>query len=102
MVLIIIYNNNNNNAKKDKYIEIECNHHFFPIAFETFGPINQVGADFIHALGHCISTHTDNPRDTFLLVQRRSVTIQRFNAVCFANSFGKFEVEVRRNQPRHT
>jgi len=35
---------------KEKYIEIVCNHHFFPIAFETFGGINQVGADFISAL----------------------------------------------------
>jgi len=38
--------------KEEKYIEIACNHHFLPIAFETFafetfGPINQVGADFI-------------------------------------------------------
>jgi len=33
-------------------------HHFFPIAFETFGPINQVGADFISALGHRISILT--------------------------------------------
>jgi len=41
--------------------EIAWNHHFFPIAFETFGPINQVGADFISALGHRISTHTDDP-----------------------------------------
>jgi len=29
--------------KKEKYIEIACNHHFFPIAFETFGPINRNG-----------------------------------------------------------
>jgi len=37
--------------RKEKYIEIACNHHFFPIAYETFGPINQVGADFISAHG---------------------------------------------------
>jgi len=88
--------------QEDKYIEIACNYHFFPIAFETFGPINQVGADFISALGHRISTHTYDPRETFFLFQRLSVTIQRFNAVCFAKSFGIFEVKVRRNQPRHT
>jgi len=58
--------------KEEKYIEIACNHHFFPIAFETFGPINQVG--------HRISTHTDDPRETFFLFQRLFVTIQRFNA----------------------
>jgi len=35
---------------EEKYIEIACYHHFFPFAFETFGPINQVGEDFISAL----------------------------------------------------
>jgi len=40
--------------EEEKYIEIASNHHFFPIEFETFGPINQVGADFISALGHRI------------------------------------------------
>jgi len=53
--------------KEGKYIEIECNHHFFPIAFETFGPINQIGADFISALGHRIFTHTDDPRENIFL-----------------------------------
>ena len=33
--------------KEEKYADIACNYHFFPIAFETFGPINQVGVDFI-------------------------------------------------------
>jgi len=89
-------------CKEEKYFEIACNHHFFPIVFETFGPINQVGADVISALGHRISTNSDDPRDTFFILQRLSVTIQRFNAACFANSFGNFEVEVRRSQPRHT
>jgi len=37
-----------------------------------------------------------------IIMQRRlSITIQRFNAVCFAYSFGNFEVGLRRNQPRH-
>jgi len=88
--------------KEDKYIEIASNHHFFTIACETFGPINQVGADFISALGHRTSTHIDEQRKTFFHFQRLSVTSQRFNAVCFANSFANFEVEVRRYQPRNT
>jgi len=53
--------------KEEKYIEIACNHHFFPIAFETFGHINQFGADFISTLGHRISTHIDDPPEKFLL-----------------------------------
>jgi len=40
-------------------------------------------------------------RDIFLF-QRLSGAIQRFNAVCFTNSFGNIDVEVRRSQPRHT
>jgi len=57
--------------KEDKYTEIAYNYHFFAIAFETFDPINQVGTDVISALGHCISSITDNPQfafsNTFLL-----------------------------------
>jgi len=53
--------------KEEKYIEIACNHHFLPTAFETFSPINQVGADFISALGHRISTHAEDPRETCFL-----------------------------------
>jgi len=89
--------------KKDVYsTEIACNYHFFPLAFETLGPVNQVGTDFISARGNRISSVTDNPRETFFLFQRHSVVIPRFNAVCFANSFGNIDVEVRRSQPRHT
>jgi hypothetical protein len=83
--------------KEKKYSDIACNYHFFPIAFETFGPLNQVGTDFISALGHRISSNTDDPRETFFLFQRLSVAIQRFNAVCFSNSFGNIDVEVRRS-----
>ena len=88
--------------KEKKYYEIACNYHFFPITFDTFGPVNQVGTDFISALGHRISSNTDDPRETFSLFQRLSDAIQRFNAVCFANSFGNIDVEVRCSQPRHT
>ena len=88
--------------KGKKYSDIECNYHFFPIAFETFGPLNQVGTDFISALSHRISSNTDDPRETYFLFQRLSVAIQRFNAVCFSNSFGNLDVEVRHSQLRHT
>jgi len=54
-----------NKHKGDKYTEITCNYQFFPIAFETIGPINQVGTDFISALGHSISSIIDDPRQTF-------------------------------------
>ena len=88
--------------QEEKYSDIACNYHFFPIAFETFGPLNQVGTDFISALGHRISSNTDDPREICFLFQRLSIAIQRFDAVCFTNSFGNIDVEVRRSQPRHT
>jgi len=35
--------------KEEKYIEIACNHHFLPITFETFGPINRsLRTSFLH------------------------------------------------------
>jgi len=84
--------------KEDEYTEIACNYHLLPIAFETFGPIIQVVTDFISALGHRILSITDDLRESFLS-RRLSVAIQRFNADCFANSFGNIDVEVQRSQP---
>ena len=75
---------------------------FLSYCLRDFQSPNQVGTDFISGLGHRISSNTDDPRETYFLFQRLSVAIQRFNAVCFANSFGNIDVEVRRSQPRHT
>ena len=52
------------------------------------GPINRDGQDFICELGHRIFLVTEDPRETSFLFQRISVAVQRFNAVCFAHSFG--------------
>jgi hypothetical protein len=52
------------------------------------GPINGAGQDFISELGHRISDLAeDYARETSFLFQRISVALQRFNAVCFTNSF---------------
>jgi len=67
--------------------EIAQTHLFPPLAFETMGPINVVGLEFISDLGQGISRVTDDPRETSFLFQRISVAIQRFNAVIFSNSF---------------
>jgi hypothetical protein len=75
--------------KEEKYTAISANYHFFPLAFETFGPINQAGCEFLSSLGHRLSlVLDDDPRETSFLFQRLSVSIQRFNSVCFNNSFG--------------
>jgi len=70
-----------------KYAEIAQTHLFYPLAFETMGPINVVGLEFISDLDHRISRVTDDPRETSFLFQRISVGIQRFNGVIFSNSF---------------
>jgi hypothetical protein len=73
--------------KEIKYSEIMKTHLFYPLAFETLGPINSVGREFLSELGHRISAVTDDPRETSFLFQRIAVSIQRFNAVCFSYAF---------------
>ena len=87
--------------KEDKYAEIAVRYHFFPLAFETFGPINQAGCEFLSSLGHRLSLVSDDPRETSFLFQRLSVSIQRFNSVCFCNSFGNPPAQFF-YQPGHT
>jgi len=53
--------------KEDKYVEISSNYHSFPLAFEAFRPINQVGSC---ALGQRLSLISDDPRETSFLFQR--------------------------------
>ena len=43
------------NRKDAKYIEISQSHLIFPVAFETIGPINQTGSDFLSLIGHRLS-----------------------------------------------
>ncbi|HSN23902.1 MAG TPA: reverse transcriptase domain-containing protein, partial [Methylomicrobium sp.] len=73
--------------KEIKYAEIMKTHLFYPLAFETLGPINRAGHEFLSELGHRISTVTDDPRETSFLYQRIAVSVQKFNAICFAYAF---------------
>ena len=74
---------------------------FFPLAVETFEPINQASHDFISPLGHQLSLVSDDPRESPFLFQRLSVAIQRFNSVYFCNSFGNLPAQIF-YQPRRT
>ena len=56
------------NRKKAKYIDISRSHLFFPVAFETMGPINQTGSDLLSLLGRRLSTVTDIVRPYVLYV----------------------------------
>ena len=89
--------------KENKYTDIAQTYLFYPIALETMGPINIAGQDFISELGHRISAITDDPRETSYLYQRISMSVQRFNAICFANSFSHdCDHDDLANRPRHT
>jgi hypothetical protein len=63
--------------------------------------INRDGQDFIGELGHRMSAITEDPRETAFFFQRLSAAVQRFNAVCFSNSFDHTHDDTA-NQPRHT
>jgi Reverse transcriptase (RNA-dependent DNA polymerase) len=73
--------------KHAKYTEIAKNHHFVPIAFETFGPIGQEGLSFLSELGRRIAATTGDVRESAFLFQRLSVILQHFNYICFKCSF---------------
>ena len=62
---------NARNANTPKYLESI----FFPLAFETMGPINRDGQDFISEPGHRILLVIEDPRETSFLVQRISVAV---------------------------
>jgi hypothetical protein len=65
---------------------------FFPLAFETMGPINGAGQDFISELGHRISDLTEDPRETSFLFQRISVALQRLST---KGDFGRPHREIK-------
>ena len=75
------------NRKEMKYQSITDTHTFIPLAFETFGPINSKGLVFFNQLGRRLAASTGDMRETAFLFQRLSLTIQRFNAICFNGSF---------------
>ena len=50
-------------------------------------PINTKGVEFSNILCHRPTAHSGDMRETVFLFQRLSLTIQRFNTVCFQGSF---------------
>ena len=70
-----------------KYAEISNRYTFVPIAFETLGPTNSAGTDFIDELGRRSHAITGDQREKAFLWQRLSMALQRYNAVCFRGTF---------------
>jgi hypothetical protein len=78
---------------------------FYPLAFETFGPINNDGLAFyvrVVRLSHlcCRRRPAWNLRRLSAAVRRFSAVC--FSAVCFANSFGHVYDELRKSSAAHT
>ena len=57
---------------------------FVPVAFETLGPVNAEGAEFLSELGRRISAVSG---ETKFLFQRLSICVQRHNAIAFRGTF---------------
>jgi hypothetical protein len=73
--------------KVDKYATLSGSYIVQPVAFETLGPINTSGLQFLTELGRRISFVSGDARETSFLFQRLSICIQRFNAIAFSLSF---------------
>lgn len=79
--------------KLEKYRELARGYEVVPVAIETMGPMNPDGADFINGIGRRCAQQTGDQRETSFLWQRLSITLQRFNAVCFRGSFKLEDLE---------
>src|SRR6218665_2336583 len=53
------------------------------IAMETLCPINVTGQNFLRPLCRKLTTSTGDNRETSFLLQRLSITIQRFNSIAY-------------------
>jgi len=72
--------------KSAKYSSLSSSHIFYPVAIETLGPLADETQHFLTEIGRRATRCTADPREAAFLYQRISVAIQRFNAVCLANS----------------
>ena len=73
--------------KLQKYTELSACYTFIPVAFETLGPVNSLGAEFIRNIGIRARGSSGDVREGCFLWQRLSMAIQRFNAVCIQDTF---------------
>ena len=56
------------------------------MAFETIEPINVKGVEFLQELDRRLAAISDDNPQTSYLFQRISITLQRFNAITFADT----------------
>ena len=73
--------------KMEKYAELSTTSCFCPIIMETFGSFIDLRLALLTELGRRMTECTGDARETQNLLQRISVTIQRFNAILYRSSF---------------
>jgi hypothetical protein len=73
--------------KEAKYSTLSHTYEFFPTATATLGPLSASSQIFLSEIGQRNAQRTSDSRETAFLFQRISAAIQRFNAVCLANTF---------------
>ena len=72
--------------KSAKYSSLLLSQIFCPVATETLGTLADEAQHFLTEIGGRATRCTADPRVAAFLYQRISVAIQRFSAVCLANS----------------
>ena len=73
--------------KTVKYSELITHYDFIPITVETLGSWSDDALSFFKSIGKRLTEVTGDTQETFYLLQRLSVAIQRCNAICFIGSF---------------
>ena len=73
--------------KLTKYSNLLADYCFIPLAFETLGPLNKEGDEFLTTLGKRLSAITGDKRESCFLRQRLSICLQRYNSVCVKGTF---------------
>ena len=68
-------------------INFPAPHTHFTIAVETLGPMNESAYQYFEDLGRRIGDISGDSRETSFIYQRLSVTIQRFNAALYRDTF---------------
>jgi len=67
--------------KTDKYAEVSNTHVFYLFAIETAGVWHEMVMELTQEINRCITTVTEDTRETTYLFQRLSIALQRGNVV---------------------
>ncbi len=59
-----------------------------PVSFETLGPINTAGIEFIDEIGRRSHAISGDSHEKAFLWQRLPMVLQRFNSICIRGTFG--------------